>query len=82
MACLNRRSNGLVLKVLFLYLRNKYVFDRVLFFNSGDSFEGEILTLPKFTVKTVVKYECIADNGLGDTLRKSITIHLRGKSFI
>jgi hypothetical protein len=51
---------------------------------SGDVSEGEILNIPKFDLKTfsVVKYECVADNGIGDTLRKTITIHLRGKSFI
>jgi len=52
-------------------------------FYSGNIYEGEILTLPKFTSKTLTvdKYECIADNGIGDTLRKVITIHLRGKNF-
>jgi len=51
-------------------------------FYSGDIFEGEVLTLPKFTSKTLAvdKFECIADNGIGDTLKKVITIHLRGKN--
>jgi hypothetical protein len=78
----NLLSNGLVLKVkifywgkLFLNLRN---------FSSGDVFEGEILYLPKLNSKSnsVDKYECVVDNGMGDTLRKTIVIHLRGKSFI
>ncbi len=53
-------------------------------FSSGDVFEGEILTFPKLDSKanSVDKYECVVDNGMGDTLRKTIAIHLRGKSFI
>jgi len=50
-------------------------------FSSGDVFEGEILSLPKMTVNTIDKYECLADNGVGDALRKVITIHFSGENF-
>jgi hypothetical protein len=78
----NLLSNGLVLKVLFLLL-NKIIFSFEEFC-SGDVSEGEVLTLPKFISKklSVDKYECVVDNGIGDTLRKTISVRFRGKSFI
>jgi len=78
----NLQSNGLVLKVLFLLL-SKIIFSFEEFC-SGDVFEGEILTLPKFISKklSVDKYECVVDNGIGDTLRKTISVRFKGKSFI
>ncbi len=73
-----------MLKVWVIYWGIELVIIQLLLIYSGDVFEGEILNIPKFDLKTlsVVKYECVADNGIGDTLRKTITIHLRGKSFI
>ncbi len=73
-----------MLKVWVIYWGIELVLIQLLLIYSGDVSEGEILNIPKFDLKTfsVVKYECVADNGIGDTLRKTITIHLRGKSFI
>ncbi len=33
-------------------------------------------------LKSVESYECIVDNGIGDMLRKVITIYFSGKTFI
>ncbi len=33
-------------------------------------------------LKSVESYECIADNGIGDVLRKVVTIYFSGKTFI
>jgi hypothetical protein len=40
------------------------------------------LNLPKFTTNSIETYECIADNGIGDALRKTMTIYFSGKNFI
>ncbi len=82
MDCPNLLSNVLVLKVLFLLLSKIILsFEE---FCSGDIFEGEILALPKFFSKklSVDKYECVVDNVIGDTLRKTISVRFRGKKFI
>jgi hypothetical protein len=33
-------------------------------------------------LKSVESYECIADNGIGDVLRKVVTIYFSGKTFV
>jgi hypothetical protein len=38
------------------------------------------LNLPKFTTNSIETYECVADNGIGDALRKTITIYFSGKT--
>jgi hypothetical protein len=40
------------------------------------------LNLQKFKTNSVETYECVADNGIGDALRKTITIYFSGKNFI
>jgi len=40
--------------------------------------ENELLDLSKFTTTASDTYECIADNGIGDALHKTITIYLSG----
>jgi len=38
------------------------------------------LNLPKFSTNSVETYECLADNGIGDALRKTINIYFSGKT--
>ncbi len=38
------------------------------------------MNLPKFTTNSIETYECVADNGIGDALRKTITIYFSGKT--
>jgi len=52
-----------------------------MFVESGNVIESEIIELSKLKLKGVDSYECIVDNGLGDTLRKVVTIHFSGKTF-
>jgi hypothetical protein len=33
-------------------------------------------------IKNIETFECIADNGIGDVLRKVVTIYFSGKTFI
>ncbi len=49
---------------------------------TGDTTEGETLNLQKFKTNSVETYECVADNGIGDALRKTITIYFSGKLFM
>jgi len=51
---------------------------------TGKTIEGEVLDLGKLIKhekngRQTQTYECIADNGIGDALRKSITISYNGK---
>ena len=52
--------------------------------STGKSIEGEVLDLGKLIKnekngRQTQTYECIADNGIGDALRKSITISYNGE---
>lgn len=52
---------------------------------SGKTVDGEVLDLGKLirhekSGRQASTYECIADNGIGDALRKTITISYNGKS--
>ncbi len=53
-----------------------------MFFNLGNIIENEIIGLTKLALKGNESFECIADNGIGDILRKVITIYFSGKNFI
>jgi hypothetical protein len=53
-----------------------------MFFNLGNIIENEIIGLTKLTLKGNESFECIADNGIGDILRKVVTIYFSGKTFI
>ena len=51
---------------------------------SGKTIDGEILDLGKLIKnekngQQTLSFECVADNGIGDALRKSITISYNGK---
>ena len=39
------------------------------------------MNLSKFATNSIETYECIADNGIGDALRKVITIYFSGKNW-
>ncbi len=52
------------------------------FSNSGNIIENEIIDLSKLSLKGNESFECVADNGIGDLLRKVITIYFSGKTFI
>jgi hypothetical protein len=52
-----------------------------IFSNSGNIIENEIIELSKLSLKSNESFECIADNGIGDILRKTISIYLRGITF-
>jgi hypothetical protein len=41
-----------------------------------------MIELSKLKLKSVESYECIADNGIGDVLRKIVTIYFSGKTFV
>lgn len=54
---------------------------------SGKTIESEVLDLGKLIKsekhgRQTLSYECVADNGIGDALRKSITISYNGKEQI
>lgn len=54
---------------------------------SGNTIENEVLDLSKLIKnekngRQTLQYECIADNGIGDALRKTITVSYNGKNFI
>jgi hypothetical protein len=53
-----------------------------MFFNSGNVIDNEIIGLTKLTLKGNESFECIADNGIGDILRKVVTIYFSGETFI
>jgi hypothetical protein len=40
------------------------------------------LKLSKIALKGSDSYECVADNGIGDVLRKVVNIYFSGKTFI
>jgi len=40
------------------------------------------LKLSKIALKSSDSYECVADNGIGDVLRKVVNIYFSGKTFI
>jgi len=46
----------------------------------GNVVEGEILNVAKFRTGSIETYECIADNGIGDALRKKVTINFSGET--
>ena len=51
---------------------------------SGKTIENEVLDLGKLIKnekngRQTLTYECVADNGIGDALRKSITISYNGE---
>ena len=49
--------------------------------SKGTVIEGEILNLAKHRRGSSETYECVADNGIGDSLRKTINVFFSGKSF-
>ncbi len=49
---------------------------------SGNVIENELIELSKLKLKSVESYECIVDNGIGDVLRKIVTIYFSGKTFV
>jgi hypothetical protein len=56
---------------------------RFIFYDSlGNVIENELIELSKLKLKSVESYECIADNGIGDVLRKVVTIYFSGKTFV
>jgi hypothetical protein len=48
----------------------------------GNIIENEVLKLSKIALKSSDSYECVADNGIGDQLRKVVNIYFSGKTFI
>jgi hypothetical protein len=77
MVCLNLPLNGLVLKVLNYCKLFCSKFENFKFL--GNVIEGQVLNVAKIRRAGIETYECIADNGIGDTLRKTITINFSGK---
>ncbi len=59
-----------------------FIFQFIFYDSSGNVIENEIIELSKLKLKSVESYECIVDNGIGDMLRKVITIYFSGKTFI
>jgi hypothetical protein len=49
--------------------------------SKGTVIEGEILKVAKYRTGSTETYECVADNGIGDSLRKTINVFFSGKSF-
>ncbi len=78
MVCLNLPLNGLVLKVLNYCKLFCSKFENFKFL--GNVIEGQVLNVAKIRRAGIETYECIADNGIGDTLRKTITINFSGKN--
>ena len=46
---------------------------------TGNVIEGEILKVAKLRTDRSDTYECVADNGIGDSLRKTINVFFSGK---
>jgi hypothetical protein len=46
----------------------------------GSIINSEILNLKKNSANNNEKFECIADNGIGDVLRKVVNIYFSGKN--
>lgn len=51
-------------------------------FNLGITIESEYLDVNKYRSANVDTYECVADNGVGESLRKSIKVSFMGKFFL
>ena len=49
---------------------------------SGITIESEYLDVNKYRTENVDTYECVADNGVGEPLRKSIKVSFMGKLVI
>lgn len=47
---------------------------------SGKIIEGESIIVSKL-MSSIETYECVAENGVGDTLRKVVKISFSGKKF-
>lgn len=47
----------------------------------GITIESEYLDVNKYRTANVDSYECLADNGVGEPLRKSIKVSFMGKFF-
>ncbi len=79
---LNLKLNGLLLRVkLYIYPESVHNTLNFIFSNSGNIIENEIIELSKLLLRGNESFECIADNGIGDILRKTISIYLRGITF-
>lgn len=53
--------------------------DYTIVWNLGKVFEGEVLRLKNVENNSVFKLECIADNGIDEALRKSVTVTVHSK---
>jgi hypothetical protein len=81
MVYLNLKLNGLPLMV-YHFRWTCFIIQFISYDYSGNLIENEMIELSKLKLKSVESYECIADNGIGDVLRKVVTIYFSGKTFV
>jgi hypothetical protein len=80
MANQNLLSNGLTLKVVFIDFFEFIFFWNLLLKTIGNAVNNEILRLINVNPMSNSEFECVADNGIDQPLRKRIRVSVSGKS--